>query len=116
MENLQQGITERKMAEAKLQQTLESLKNAVGVTIHAMVSAVEMRDFYTAGHQIKVANLAITIATEMGLPQDKIEGIQMAGSIHDIGKLSIPAEILSKPTNLTNIEFSLNKEHSRSGY
>jgi HD-GYP domain-containing protein (c-di-GMP phosphodiesterase class II) len=68
LENLQQGITERKMAEAKLQQTLESLKNTVGVTIHAMVSAVEMRDPYTAGHQIKVANLAITIATEMGLP------------------------------------------------
>jgi putative nucleotidyltransferase with HDIG domain len=81
-----------------------------------MVSAVEMRDPYTAGHQLRVANLACAIATEMGLPQDKIDGIRMAGSIHDIGKLSIPAEILSKPTKLTNIEYSLIKEHPLSGY
>jgi putative nucleotidyltransferase with HDIG domain len=81
-----------------------------------MVSAVEMRDPYTAGHQIRVAELARAIATEIGLPKDKIDGIRMAGSIHDIGKLSIPAEILSKPTKLTNIEFSLIKEHSRIGY
>jgi len=77
-----------------------------------MVSAVEMRDPYTFGHQLRSANLACAIATEMGLPQEKIDGIQMAGSIHDIGKLSIPAELLSKPIKLTNIEFSL----SRSGY
>jgi HD-GYP domain-containing protein (c-di-GMP phosphodiesterase class II) len=109
-------ITERKMAEDKLQHTLDSLKNAIGVTIHAMVSAIEMRDPYTAGHQLRVADLACAIATEMELPQDKIEGLQMAGSIHDIGKLSIPAEILSKSTKLTEIEFSLIKEHSHSGY
>jgi HD-GYP domain-containing protein (c-di-GMP phosphodiesterase class II) len=81
-----------------------------------MVSAVEMRDPYTAGHQLRSADIACAIATEMGLPQEKIDGIRMAGSIHDIGKLSIPAEILSKPTKLTNIEFSLIKEHSLSGY
>ena len=81
-----------------------------------MVSAVEVRDPYTAGHQVRSADLARAIATEMGLPQEKIDGIRMAGSIHDIGKLSIPAEILSKPTKLTEIEFSLIKEHSRSGY
>ena len=109
-------ITERKQAEEELQQTLDSLRKAVGATIQVMVSAVEMRDPYTAGHQIRSADLARAIATEMGLPQDKIDGIRMAGSIHDIGKLSIPAEILSKPTKLTDIEFSLIKEHSRSGY
>ena len=81
-----------------------------------MVSTVEMRDPYTAGHQLRVADLACAIATEMGLAQETIEGIRMAGIIHDIGKLSIPAEILSKPTKLTTIEFSLIKEHSRSGY
>ena len=107
---------ERKQAEEKLQQTLESLRKAVGTTIQVMVSAVESRDPYTAGHQSRSADLACAIATEMGLAQDKIEGIRMAGSIHDIGKLSIPAEILSKPTKLTDIEFSLIKEHSRSGY
>ena len=113
---LTRDITERRKAEAELQQTLDSLKNAVGATIQALVSAVESRDPYTAGHQLRVADLARTIATEMGFPQEKIEGIRMAGSIHDIGKLSIPAEILSKPTKLTDIEFSLIKEHSRSGY
>ena len=81
-----------------------------------MVSAVEMRDPYTAGHQLRVAYLASAIANEMGLSNDTIEGIRMAGIIHDIGKLSIPAEILSKPTKLTNIEFSLIKEHPKSGY
>jgi PAS domain S-box-containing protein len=110
------NITERKLAEGELQQTLDSLKNAVGATIQVMVSAIEMRDPYTAGHQLRAADLACAIAKEMGLPQDKIEGLRMAGSIHDIGKLSIPAEILSKPTKLTNIEFSLIKEHSLIGY
>ena len=109
-------ITERKKAEEKLQQTLESLRKAVGTTIQVLVSAVESRDPYTAGHQSRSADLACAIATEMGLAQDKIEGIRMAGIIHDIGKLSIPAEILSKPTKLTDIEFALIKEHSRSGY
>ena len=109
-------ITERKKAEEKLHKTLESLRKAVGTTIQVLVSAVESRDSYTAGHQSRSADLACAIAKEMGLAPDKIEGIRMAGSIHDIGKLSIPAELLSKPTKLTDIEFALIKEHSRSGY
>jgi PAS domain S-box-containing protein len=113
---LTRDITERKLAEEKLQQTLYSLKNAVSATIQVMVSAVEMKDPYTAGHQLRSADLACAIATEMGLTQEKIDGMRMAGSIHDIGKLSIPAEILSKPTKLTNIEFSLIKEHAQGGY
>jgi len=109
-------ITEHKRAEEKLNETLESLRKSIKTTIQVLVSAVESRDPYTAGHQKRVADLARAIATEMGLSQEKIEGIRMAGSIHDIGKLSIPAEILSKPTKLTDIEFSLIKEHSRIGY
>jgi len=109
-------ITERKHAEEELQDTLESLRKAFGATIQALVSAVEARDPYTAGHQIRSADLARTIATEMGLPHEKIEGIRVAGSIHDIGKLSIPAEILSKPAKLSELEFSLIKEHARRGY
>jgi PAS domain S-box-containing protein len=109
-------ITERKQAEERLKETLESLRMAISTTIQVMVSAVEVRDPYTAGHQVRSADLAHAIATDMGLPQEKINGIRMAGSIHDIGKLSIPAEILSKPTKLTEIEFSLIKEHSRRGY
>jgi len=110
------NITERKKADEELKQTLERLKQAFGSIVQVMVSAVEMRDPYTAGHQLRVSNLACAIANEMGLPNDKIEGLRMAGFIHDIGKLSIPAEILSKPTKLTDIEFSLIKEHSKSGY
>lgn len=109
-------ITDRKQAEEQLKDTLESLRTALNTTIRVMVSAVEMRDPYTAGHQLRVANIARAIATEMGLPQEKIEGIRMAGSIHDIGKLSIPAEILSKPGKLSEIEFSMIKEHPRKGY
>ncbi|PKN52719.1 MAG: hypothetical protein CVU55_05690 [Deltaproteobacteria bacterium HGW-Deltaproteobacteria-13] len=110
------NITERKQAEEKLRQTLESLKRAVGTTVQVLVSVLESRDPYTAGHQSRAANLACAIAAEMGLPEEKMEGIRMAGIIHDIGKLSIPTEILTKPTKLTNIEFSLIKEHSHSGF
>ncbi|MCX5830662.1 MAG: PAS domain S-box protein [Deltaproteobacteria bacterium] len=109
-------ITEKKQAEEELQRTVKNLRRAVQTTIQVMVSTVETRDPYTAGHQIRSADLARAIATEMELPPDKIEGIRMAGSIHDIGKLSIPAEILSKPTKLSEIEFRLIKEHSRKGY
>jgi len=111
-----EDITERKQAEEKLQRTLESFKKAVGTTIQVLVSVLEARDPYTSGHQSRAAHLACAIAEEMGFSQDKIEGIRMAGSIHDIGKLSIPAEILVKPTKLTNLEYSLIKEHPKAGY
>ena len=109
-------VTDRKKAERQLQDTFESLRKAFSTIIQVMVSTVEARDPYTAGHQARSADLSRAIATEMGLSQDKIDGLRMAGSIHDIGKLSIPAEILSKPTKLTVIEFSLIKEHSQKGY
>jgi PAS domain S-box-containing protein len=109
-------ITKRRLAEENLQKTLDRLRKAVSTTIQVLVAALEARDPYTAGHQSRTADLARTIATEMGLPNEMIEGIRMAGVIHDIGKLSIPAEILSKPTKLTDLEFSLIKVHSQSGY
>jgi PAS domain S-box-containing protein len=109
-------ITKRKKTEDKLISTLESLKNALHATIHVLISAIEVRDPYTAGHQVRSADLARAIAVEMNLPQDRIEAISMAGPIHDIGKLSVPAELLSKPTKLTALEFSLIKEHAQTGY
>jgi PAS domain S-box-containing protein len=109
-------ITARKRAEEELQQTLEKLRKAFSTTIQVMVSIVEMRDPYTAGHQIRSTDLARAIAMEIGLPQEKIDAIRMACSIHDIGKLSIPAEILSKPIKLSEIEFSLINEHAKKGY
>jgi len=109
-------ITQRRQAEDALQQTLKSLRKAVSSTIQVIVSTLEARDPYTAGHQIRVADLTRAIATEMNFSKDRIEGVFMAASIHDIGKLSVPAEILSKPGKLTETEFSLIKEHSKKSY
>jgi HD-GYP domain-containing protein (c-di-GMP phosphodiesterase class II) len=114
--HLTDEIAVRKRAEKQLQDTLESLRKAVNTTIQVMVSAVEVRDPYTSGHQTRSADLARAIATELGLSREKIEGIRMACSIHDIGKLSIPAEILSKPTKLSDLEYSMIKEHARKGF
>jgi PAS domain S-box-containing protein len=109
-------ITERKQAAVKLLESLEQLRRAVQTTIQVLVLSVEIKDPYTAGHQRRMTNLARTIATEMGLPPEKIEGLRMAGVIHDIGKITLPTEILSKPTKLSNIEWSLIKEHVQLGY
>ena len=109
-------ITERKKAEEHLQLTLDSLRKAVKAAIQTMVSAVEAKDPYTAGHQSRSASLSHAITTEMGLSKEKIDSICMAGRIHDIGKLSIPAEILSKPTKLSVTELSLIREHAQRGY
>jgi HD-GYP domain-containing protein (c-di-GMP phosphodiesterase class II) len=97
-------------------QTVERIRKALGATVRAIAVTVETRDPYTAGHQRRVADLARAIATEMNLSVDQIDGIRMAATIHDLGKISVPAEILSTPKKLTNIEFSLIKTHSQSGY
>jgi len=109
-------FTERKKAEEGLNYTLEMLHKSLGATIQAINRLVEMRDPYTAGHQRRVADLARAIATEMGLSQDQVDGIRMAGSIHDIGKISVPAEILSKPGRLEEREFNLIKVHPKYAY
>ena len=113
---ISKDISDIKSAEKQLKQTSESLRRAIGTIIQVMVAAVEARDPYTAGHQVRSANLARAIAAEMQLPLEKTESIRMAGSIHDIGKLSIPAEILSKPTKLSELEFALIKEHAQRGF
>lgn len=116
IQELEQSESEHKQAEEELRHTLESLRKAFGNTIQVIVSAVETRDPYTAGHQHRSTALARAIAMEMGLPNEIINRIRMAGAIHDIGKLSISAEILSKAARLTELEVSLIKEHSRRGY
>jgi len=115
-ESLHHREEERKLSKTNLQKTLDSLRRAVGATIQVMVAAVETRDPYTSGHQIRSADLARAIATEMGLPQEKIDGIRMAGSIHDIGKIAVPAEILSKPTKLREFELEMIRFHAQAGY
>lgn len=109
-------ISERKQSEEKLQQTLKKLRKAMGAIIQAMSSTVEARDPYTAGHQQRVSNLSRAIAQEMRLSNEDIDGIRMAGAIHDLGKINVPAEILSKPGRLTDIEFSLIKIHPKVAY
>ena len=88
----------------KLQRMMES-------TIQAMANLLEKRDAYTSCHQKRVAKLASAIATEMDFSDDQIRGLNLASSIHDVGKMIIPFEILSKPGKLNNIEFSIVKEH-----
>jgi HD-GYP domain-containing protein (c-di-GMP phosphodiesterase class II) len=85
-------------------------------TVEAIASIVEMRDPYTSGHQARVAELAKEIAGRMGLPEDQVQAIHLAGLIHDLGKIRIPAEILSKPGKLDEIEYSLIKMHPKAGY
>ncbi len=109
-------ITDRKQAAEKLERTLENLRQTMAATVQVIAHTVETRDAYTAGHQRRVADIAGAIATEMHLPSHTIEGIRMAGVIHDIGKISIPAEILSKPGTLRWKEFELIKDHPQMGY
>jgi PAS domain S-box-containing protein/putative nucleotidyltransferase with HDIG domain len=109
LEGLVTDITDRK-------NSVDQLRKALGGTVQAIASVVDSKDPYTAGHQRRVADISRAIATEMGLSPDRIEGIRMAGIIHDIGKVSVPAEILSMPRKLTDLEFSLIKTHAQSGY
>ena len=109
-------ISDRKRAELGLQTSVEKLRKALAGTIQAMALTVETRDAYTAGHQRRVTNLARTIAQEMGLSENEVDGIRMAGVIHDLGKISVPAEILSKPGKLSALEFGLIKTHPQTGY
>ena len=111
-----EDITERKDAQEALLRSAEKLKRTLSGTIHVLSLTIESRDPYTAGHQKKVADLAERIARDMGFSEDAVENIKMAGIIHDIGKISIPVEILSKPGKLTDLQMNLIKVHSRSGY
>jgi putative two-component system response regulator len=112
-ENLEKLVQERT---ERLQKTLNDLQKAMEGIIQAMGLTAETRDPYTAGHQRRVTHIACAIATEMGLPEDQIDGIRMAGIIHDIGKISVPAEILSKPGRITRHEFAIIKSHPQVGY
>ncbi len=110
------GIIVRKRAKEQLQQSFEKLQKILRGTVNALASIVETRDPYSAGHQECVTQLACAIAREMGLPEEQIEGIHVAGILHDIGKIYVPAEILSKPGPITEGEFSIIKTHPQVGY
>ncbi|MDO8310729.1 MAG: PAS domain S-box protein, partial [Sideroxyarcus sp.] len=107
---------ERDLALVKNQEQLVQLQDSLEDTVRAMAAIVEMRDPYTAGHQVRVADLAVAIAKQMGLPEEQVHGIHLAGIVHDLGKIQIPAEILSKPGKITDLEFSFIKTHAQAGY
>ena len=109
-------ITEHKQTEEELRQSFKKSQRILEETLGALVAAIEIRDPYTANHQRRVAQLACAIAKEMGLSEKQIGGIYRAGLIHDIGKINVPAEILSKPGSLTKVEFAMIKTHPQVGY
>jgi hypothetical protein len=109
-------IIRHQQREDERQQNMDRLRKALEGTVSAIGAMTETRDPYTAGHQRRVSDLARTIAAEMGLAPDQIDGILTAGMIHDIGKIVIPAEILCKAGKLTEIELSLIRNHVQAGY
>jgi len=114
--NFLKDVTEHKNMEREREESYRRLKETLDATVHALAAVVETRDPYTTGHQRRVAALAQAIADEMGLNDEEKEFITTAAVIHDIGKLSIPAEILSKPSKLSPIEFDLIKTHPEAGW
>ena len=104
-------ITERKRSESSLQQSYDQLRETLIATVNTLASTIEMRDPHTAGHQRRVTILACAIAEEMGLPDEQFDGLRMAGLIHDLGKINVPAEILSKPGRINEIEFNIIRYH-----
>lgn len=111
-----EDITEHKKADKELHLTMNRLKKTLEGIIHTTEIIIETRDPYTAGHQRRVANLAQAIARNMGLSDHTIEGLYMVGVIHDLGKISVPAEILSMPRRLTSAEMTLIRTHPKTGY
>jgi PAS domain S-box-containing protein len=109
-------ITERKRAEKQVEESASQLRQMMEGTVKAISSALEFRDPYTHGHEKRVAELSVAIATEMGLPASQVEGIRITAYMHDLGKIAIPAEILFKPGKLTDHEFSIVKTHPQFGY
>lgn len=104
-----EDITQREHEHQKIKESLQG-------TIEAVSKMAEMRDPYTAGHQRRVAKLSVAIAKELGLAQETVDAIEIAAKVHDIGKMEIPSEILTKPTKLTNLEYEFIRNHPQAGY
>ena len=114
------GLEDSLEYEKKLNKNLEQdnihLRKALEQTITILVNIAEMKDPYTVGHQKRVSQLATAIAKKMNLPEEKVEFVRIASLIHDIGKVSVPSEILNKPSKLTDSEYALIKTHPAVSY
>lgn len=108
-EGVVNDITGRMQAFQQLEKTIEG-------TVMAMSRLVDMKDPYTSGHQKRVAHLASAIAVELGLKNSMIDGLRLAGILHDVGKMAVPTEILTKPGSITRSEVLLLREHAENGY
>jgi putative nucleotidyltransferase with HDIG domain len=110
------SLVARELAEAGWIHTLREQDLLYRQLVSVLGGMAEMRDPYTAGHQKRVANLAVAIGAELGLSPKELEGLELAASVHDIGKITVPAEILCKPTRLTRHEYDLIKDHAEAGF
>lgn len=111
-----QETDKRKKAETAIDDRDAKLQVALLSTVKALANTIEQRDPYTAGHQDRVAQLAVAIGSELGLAKSRLTGIEMGGVIHDIGKIAVPAEVLNRPGALSEAEFALIKAHPEKGY
>ena len=111
-----EDVTERNQAQRQIAAYVAELEGTVGTTLEAVATMVEMRDPYTAGHENRVSIIAADIAREMGWSEERCHSLQLAGLVHDIGKIAIPAEILTKPSRLTPLEYEMIKTHAERGY
>jgi HD-GYP domain-containing protein (c-di-GMP phosphodiesterase class II) len=113
---LEKIVVRDNQLEKELQQSDEKLQKFIEGIAHIIAEIVEIRDPYLMGHHQRVSKLATAIAQEMKLPQDKIEGVRFASLVHDVGRVNLPTEIVSKPSKLVEVEFNLVKNHPRIGY
>lgn len=109
-------ITDQKRVERAMRENMLTLRRTLGETVQVLTAVSEKRDPYTAGHQHRVAELSCAIARDMGISGERLEGLRVAGALHDLGKIYIPAEILSKPSILNDIEMGLIRSHPEVGY
>lgn len=109
-------VSERELARAEREGYIRQLEEAAGRTLEVVSTMVELRDPYTAGHERRVGELAASIAAEMGLDEAFQQGLRMCGAVHDVGKIGVPAEILSKPTRLSKAEYQMVQQHAAQGY
>jgi len=113
---LEKIVVRDNQLEKELQQSDKKLQKFIEGIAYIIAEIVEIRDPYLIGHHQRVSKLATAIAQEMKLPQDKIEGVKFASLVHDVGKVNLPTEIVSKPSALFEVEFNLVKNHPRTGY
>jgi len=116
IDGLEEVKLKYKQVEKNFQQTCKKIEKVIEGTANIITKVIELRDPYSAGHQQRVSKLATAIAREMKLSQDKIEGTRVASLVHDIGKVNLPTEIISKPKKLVEVEFNLVKNYPRVGY